>query len=99
MLNRPMDRRSVLRGLGTMLGLPLFEAMVPAPLLAGAPKKPPVRLAFVYTPNGQHMQAWTPKETGADFEFPFLLEPLEPFKDQLFVLSGLTCDKARPNGD
>jgi hypothetical protein len=45
------------------------------------------------------MADWTPKAVGADFELPFILEPLQPFKDHLLVLSGLAHDKARPNGD
>src|SRR5262249_36197576 len=67
--------------------------------LAADQKQAPVRMAFFYVPNGKHMQDWTPKLQGADFEFPYILEPLKTFKDELLVLTGLTCDKARPNGD
>jgi hypothetical protein len=56
-------------------------------------------MAFLYVPNGKHMRDWTPKEEGAKFELPATLLPLKAFQDQLLVLTGLTCDKARPNGD
>ncbi len=95
-----LSRRTVLRGFGAAIALPMLEGMLPSPLLAApGAKKAPLRLAFVYTPNGKHMQAWTPKAEGASFELPYLLEPFEPFRDKLLVLSGLTCDKARANGD
>ena len=70
------------------------------PAAAGAGgARPPRRMAFLYVPNGAIMADWTPKTEGADFELPPILEPLAPFRDDLLVLSGLTCDKARPNGD
>jgi hypothetical protein len=56
-------------------------------------------MAFVYIPNGANMADWTPKAVGADFELPFILEPLKPVQQEVLVLSGLTHDKARPNGD
>jgi Protein of unknown function (DUF1552). len=56
-------------------------------------------MAFFYVPNGIKMDDWTPEATGADFKLPFILEPLEPFRQETMVLSGLTLDKARPNGD
>src|SRR5439155_20326392 len=49
--------------------------------------------------NGVNMEHWTPEAAGADFKLPFILEPLQPFQKELNVLSGLTLDKARPNGD
>jgi hypothetical protein len=56
-------------------------------------------MAFIYVPNGAHMQDWTPATEGTDYELPHILKPLAPHKDDVLVLSGLTCDKARPNGD
>src|SRR4029077_4871418 len=55
--------------------------------------------AFIYIPNGAHMEAWTPAAEGANFALPPTLEPLEPFQDRLLVLSGLTLNTARPLGD
>jgi hypothetical protein len=60
---------------------------------------PPRRMAFVYVPNGINMWQWRPSAEGHDFALPATLQPLAPFRDELLVLSGLTCDKARPNGD
>jgi hypothetical protein len=109
----PIPRRTFLKGLGTAMALPLLDAMLPrlgfpgkgltgtafSAVTGGAAKTVPNRLAFLYVPNGIHMEAWTPSAAGADFELPPTLEPLKPLKDQLLVLSGLTQDKARPNGD
>lgn len=97
---RPISRRTVLRGLGTAVALPVLEAMRPVLSLAGEAAKPaPKRLAFIYLPNGKHMADWTPTAEGRDFVLPYTLEPLKPFQKDLLVLTGLTLDKARPNGD
>lgn len=93
---RPLDRRTVLKGLGAAVALPWLEAMAPA---APAAAKAPVRTAFVYVPNGVHMQDWTPKGEGALGELPAILEPLKAFKGDINVLSGLALDKAKANGD
>jgi hypothetical protein len=96
-----ISRRTVLRGLGTAVALPLLDAMLPRTALGtvtGAVKTPR-RMAFVYVPNGICMADWTPKAEGADFELPAILEPLAPLQQDLLVLTGLTADKARPNGD
>src|SRR5262245_23418491 len=99
-MKRPLSRRTVLRGFGTALALPFLEAMEPAIALAGpAVKEAPLRMAFLFVPNGIHMPDWTPKDEGALKQLPPTLEPLKPVKDHLLVLSGLTLDKARPNGD
>lgn len=96
----PISRRTVLKGLGAAVALPLLEAMLPARLLAGTARQSfPKRMAFLYVPNGVHMAEWTPSATGTSFRLPSILEPLAPFKEDINILSGLTCDKARPNGD
>ncbi len=95
-----VSRRTVLRGLGTAIALPWLESLLPAAALAGsAARAAPRRLAFIYLPNGIHMPAWTPSQEGQLTTLPSTLEPLEPFRQQLLVLSGLTLDKARPHGD
>jgi len=101
-MNKPwrISRRTVLRGLGTAVALPLLDAMAPALALAADGKKSiPNRMAFVYVPNGKHMPDWTPKAVGADFELPYILEPLAGVRDKLLVLSGLAQDHGRPHGD
>jgi len=83
---KAIPRRTVLRGLGAALALPLLDAMVPA--LANAPT-PARRLGIVYVPNGMRMDHWTPSRQGVDFDLPSILRPLAPYRDQLNVLSGL----------
>src|SRR5262245_49943423 len=96
-----ISRRTVLKGVGTALALPLLDAMQPQALAAPtlAAKAAPKRMAFLYVPNGIHMQDFIPTSTGKDFELPYLLEPLKDLRNDFSVLSGLTLDKARPNGD
>jgi hypothetical protein len=100
-MTRKISRRTVLRGVGTVVALPVLEAMLPRVASAAPEVKPasPRRMAFIYVPNGAHMQDWTPATEGTDYELPHILKPLAPHKDDVLVLSGLTCDKARPNGD
>ena len=88
------------------MALPCLDAMLPrslvprSALLADEVRKAaPVRMAFFYVPNGVHVPLWEPTGEGAEFTLPTTLEPLTPVKDDLLVLSGLTADKARPNGD
>ncbi|HVK05356.1 MAG TPA: DUF1552 domain-containing protein [Armatimonadaceae bacterium] len=105
MTSSKIDRRTLLRGTGVTLALPFLEAMLPLSALAqtgpkaGAPGGPPVRLAFLFVPNGMHMADWTPAAEGANFELPYLLQPLAPYRQQMNVLSGLTQNNARALGD
>jgi hypothetical protein len=69
-------------------------------LAIGAPAPAaPVRAAFMYVPNGIHMQDWTPKGEGSLTELPHILSPLKPYLNDLNVFSGLALDKAKANGD
>ena len=94
-----MPRRTVLKGLGAAVALPLLDAMIPTNAFASAEKKRTTRMMFISVPNGVHMKDWKPAETGANFALPYILEPLQNVKDSIVVMSGLTQDKARPNGD
>jgi hypothetical protein len=98
MTNGRISRRTVLRGLGATVALPFLEAMLPRALGAVNPPRPR-RMAFLYVPNGVIMPDWTPSAEGTDFELPSVLQPLASVRQEVLVLSGLTCDKARPNGD
>lgn len=100
-MSKLLSRRRVLKGLGVSLALPWLEAMTPALSLAAAANQttPPRRLAFVYVPNGVNMADWTPPNLGPNFALPRILRPLQMFRDDILVLSGLTCDKARAHGD
>src|SRR5918995_4425420 len=85
-----LPRRTFLRGMGVTLALPLLDSMVPArTLFAQTAAKGSPRLGFVYIPHGAIMDKWTPAAEGAGFEFTPILKPLEPFREQLNVISGL----------
>ena len=96
---QPLNRRTFLHGLGVTMALPFLEAMLPRAASAAAVGRPPVRTAFLYVPNGVNMADWTPAQTGADFQLPYILEPLQAHKNDVLVLTGLTQDKGRANGD
>ncbi len=101
-MKHSISRRTVLRGLGSVIALPWLEAMGGLTGWASgaeAKRTAPNRLAFVYVPNGKDMPNWTPKATGAKYELPEILQPLAPFKSDFNVLTGLAADKARPHGD
>ncbi len=91
-----LPRRMFLRGLGTAVALPFLDAMTPA---FAAPPPPIRRVAFVYTANGVIMRDWTPVAEGAGFAFTKTLHPVEAFRDQLLVLTGLTHRNGEALGD
>jgi hypothetical protein len=83
---RHLSRRTLLRGAGTALALPLLESMLPAMAAVPAPK---LRFGAIYFPHGATMSRWTPRTEGRDFTFSEILQPLEPFRAQLCVVSNL----------
>ncbi len=87
---KALHRRTVLRGLGTTLALPVLDAMVPALARAQTAAKAPTRLSIVYLPNGIMMDQWTPDTAGTGFKMKPILEPLTPFRDRMLILSGLS---------
>ena len=88
---KAIPRRTILRGIGTALALPLLDSMVPAlSALRNTAANPVRRFGVVYTPNGMVMPSWTPAAEGAAFEFTPTLKPLEPFRDRITVLTGLS---------
>lgn len=106
-MTKPMiSRRTVLRGIGVSLALPWLEAMTsPAPLIAQATHRTaslaaPVRMAFLYVPNGMHMPDWMPQGPGDhDFELQSIMEPIAEFRDKMNIFGGLTLRGARALGD
>lgn len=93
-IKRPhMDRRTVLRGMGTALSLPLLEAMLPTASAADVALRPK-RFQVFYSPNGLTMESYKPQQVGRDFTLPPTLEPLAPFRDRLTVVSGLAQQQA-----
>ena len=88
---KSLSRRSLLRGAGAVIGLPLLDAMIPALTpVAKAAALVPRRFGVTYFPNGQIMQEFTPATVGAGFEFTPILKPLEPFKNSLLILTNFT---------
>lgn len=97
---KSLSRRTLLRGFGTTLALPFLDAMTPAlaaPSRTGGPA--PTRMAFLYVPNGIIMKDWTPAAEGNGFELTKSLKPLEAFREDLLVLSGLDHYNGQALGD
>lgn len=96
-----LSRRSVLRGLGTAIALPLLDSMSPTRLLAagGAEPAAPIRMGFFYVPNGMHMPDWTPAKEGKGYELTPTLARLAEHQQDFNVLTGLTLDGAFAHGD
>lgn len=91
---KAIHRRSILKGLGAALSLPLLDSMIPA--FAATPN-PPVRLAWFYLPNGIDMRHWTPAEEGTlPAELPNILAPFADIRDDITVISNLTANWGRP---
>lgn len=90
-----ISRRTMLRGMGAAMALPMLDAMAPASARAAsaaAAGRAPVRMACLFFPNGVWEDAWFPKTCGAGYELPYCLEPLSPHRSEFTVFSGL--DKA-----
>lgn len=101
---KELSRRTLLRGLGTAIALPLLDSMSPTRLLtanaSAAPAgKDALRMAFFFVPNGMHMADWTPSNEGKDFELKPTLKQLAEHRDSFNVLTGLTLDGAFAHGD
>jgi hypothetical protein len=85
-----LPRRTFLRGMGTVVALPLLDAMVPALSATAQTAAAPVRrLGFVYIPNGAIMDQWTPAAEGKGFDLSPILKPLEAHRDRITVVSNL----------
>ena len=96
---KAMGRRTVLRGMGTTVALPLLEAMgssASAVETAAASRK---RLQVIYTPNGMVMKDFFPAQTGEGYAMSPILKPLEPYRDRFAVVSGLDHIQAEALGD
>jgi hypothetical protein len=97
--NKQISRRTLLKGMGAAIALPMLDAMTPAFAATGAKSAAPVRLSFVYVPNGIIMEEWTPKAAGKAWEATRVLKPLEALREDIFVLSGLTDRNGEPGPD
>lgn len=102
MTQNRVSRRGLLRGLGVALAIPSFESVAPRLSFGAAPiatSAKPLRMAAIFVPNGVHLPDWVPTAQGYGYEMPYILQPLAAVRDDLLVLSGLTHDKGRDNGD
>ena len=86
-----LSRRALLRGAGATLALPLLESMTPAMAASAAPAP---RFASFYVPHGVTLAKWTPAAAGKDFPMSEILQPLEPHRRYLNVISGLDLPSA-----
>ncbi len=95
-----LPRRTFLRGLGTAISLPLLDSMVPAhTALAATAAAPQIKLGLCFIPHGAVMAHWTPIGDGTNFEISRTLKPIEPFRDQVVVVSNLAHRMAAPLGE
>ena len=94
-----LSRRTLLRGAGSALALPLLDAMIPAgTALAQTAAAPKPKLGFFYFPHGAIMDKWTPAATGGGFDVTPILKPLAAFKDQMTIVSNLRNSAAEGAG-
>ncbi len=99
-MNHPrLSRRAFLQGCGAMVSLPLLECMLPHGFAADAPKQPPLRVGWIYFPNGMVREYWTPQGSGRNFQFNKTNAPLAAVREHVTLITNLAHDKARPNGD
>ena len=97
---KALSRRTVLRGLGAAVSLPLLDAMVPSlTALQLTPAQPRMRFGAVYVQNGVIPGQWFPTAEGSAFEFSPSLKPLERFRDHILVTSGLDSVPPPPPGE
>ena len=95
----PIPRRMFLRGLGTMVALPVLNSMLPARVRAATVTGHPQRVAWVYVPNGANMADWTPTATGTAYEMPGSLQPLAAHRKNFSILTGLANHQGDELGD
>lgn len=96
---KAISRRTMLRAAGVTLGLPLLDSMVPAQTpLARSAAAPKMRMGLMFIPHGAVMNNWTPEEVGKLTKLSRTLQPLEPFRDHVTVVSNLAHKMAAPGG-
>jgi hypothetical protein len=96
-----VSRRSLLRGMGAALALPMLDAMVPAlsAMSKTAAKVSPNRMVFCYVPNGIDMRNWRPETLGRSFDLPKILQPLASVRNDITVFTGLKDHNGEALGD
>lgn len=88
---KPLSRRTFLRGAGATLALPLLDAMIPTRAMAASGSvRPPVRMGIFTVSGGTVLESFKPESAGPLGELPSILRPLQPYKDDLVIVSGLS---------
>lgn len=95
-VGKHLSRRTLLRGLGVSIALPLLDSMMPA---FAASTKAPLRMLFNYVPNGVIMKDWTPVAGGSSFDLPRILQPMTAYRDKMMLITGLMQKAGNANGD
>jgi hypothetical protein len=93
-----LSRRTFLKGAGVTLSLPLLESMIPAATPLAQAAATSTRFGAIYVPHGATMYKWTPEKDGTDFEFSEILQPLEPFRKYLTIVSDMSHPSAYGSG-
>lgn len=96
---KPIGRRTLLRGLGAAMALPLMEGMIPSARAAEEAAAMRKRLQVLYTPNGMIMQNWSPAEMGENYTISPILKPMEPFRDRFAIIKNMDHVMAEAMGD
>ena len=91
-----ISRRTILRGAGAALALPFLDAMIPAGSAQSTATKRPLRFVGLFVPHGMAPGWWVPTKEGSGFEYPFCWKPLEPYRDQVVLMTGLHSTSAEP---
>lgn len=94
-----LSRRTMLKGTGAALALPILDAMLPNTAWAAPEMLVKNRMGFIFFPNGAIMKDWTPQKLGKNYDLPRTLKPLQQHQQEMLVVSGLAQTKARSNGD
>ena len=98
-MNTSLHRRTVLKGAGAAVALPLLDIMQPQVAAAASTAAAPTRMAFIFFPNGAIMDRWKPEGEGANLKLNETMSALQPHQKDLLLLTGLTQNHARANGD
>src|SRR5690606_16752825 len=97
--NMALSRRTLLRGLGAAISLPVMESLIPSALANTALENRPKKLSVFYTPNGMRMPVFTPATVGSNYALTPILEPIARHKDKFAVITGLAHYNASALGD
>ena len=96
-MTTPISRRTVLRGMGATIALPMLEIMTPRLRAAESAADKTARMVCIYTPHGVRNSTWYPEKTGLDYTMSPTLEALTPLRDKVSILTGLCHPRMASN--